>query len=303
MAISRGQRRGRGSIVRPLIATVAALALGVAAAAVAMGGIGVPSVPRDFATIADSVAVRAGFMLVGIAVRGHHHTSQREIVAALAIEQGTPILRIDTDAARMRVERLPWVKTAIVNRVLPDGIAVEIAERKAAAVWRRSDRDMLIDMEGRELSEIARGSDVGLPILAGEGAGPAAASILGAIASHGEIARHIVETHRIAGRRWTLRLAGGTLVHLPGEGADAAIAWLDSRVAAGLVETALAAGPSSGIEAIDLRVPGQLVVRRPGADRLLRGATMPSRTALVPTAVAPTPVFDEGRRGHAAGRQ
>ena len=264
--------------------------------------IAVPNVPRDFATLADSAAVRAGFTLASIDVRGHRYTSEREIVAALAIEHGTPILRIDPDAARTRVERLPWIKTAIVNRVLPDGIAVEITERKAAALWRRSDRDVLVDIEGRELSEVASGSNVGLPQLAGEGAGPAAASILGAIASHGEIARHIVETHRIAGRRWTLQLAGGTLVHLPGDGADAAMAWLDSGVASGLLAAALATGPGSGIAVIDLRVPGQLVVRRPSAERSSGRAPL----ATTGTSRAPlvlTPVFGEGGRGHAAGRQ
>ena len=279
IAFSRGQRRRRGSIARRLIATVAVLALGVAGAAVATGGIAVPHVPRDFATLADSAAVRAGFTLASIDVSGHRYTSEREILAALAIEQGTPILRIDPDAARTRVERLPWVKTAIVNRVLPDGIAVEITERKAAALWRHAGRDVLVDMEGRELSEVASGSNVGLPLLAGEGAGPAAASILGAIASHGEIARHLIQTHRIAGRRWTLELAGGTLVHLPGDGADAAMAWFDSRVAAGLLEAAL----QSRIAVIDLRVPGQLVVRSPGTERL------------------PLATGERGR-GHVAGR-
>src|SRR5262249_34946349 len=54
---------------------------------------------------------------------------------------------------------------------------------------------------------------------------------------------------------WTLRLVDGALVHLPADGTAAALAWLESRAATGLLD--------ADLESIDLRVAGQLVVRRP----------------------------------------
>lgn len=223
--------------------------------------------PTNLASITSAVSSRAGLTLARYEVRGQRYTTEREIVAALAIEQGTPLLSIDLTAARARVERLPWVKSALVERVLPDSLSIEVTERRAAAVWSMPERDRLIDIEGRTLAEVARGSDVGLPVLSGEDAGPGAAGILPALASNVEIARRLVEAQRIAGRRWTLHLAGGTRVLLPADGIDAALAWLSSRPAEGLLD--------AGLEAIDLRVHAQLVVRR--------GAQAPSDTTLAAT--------------------
>lgn len=223
--------------------------------------------PTDLASITSAVSSRAGLILARYEVRGQRYTTEREIVAALAIEQGTPLLSIDLTAARARVERLPWVKSALVERVLPDSLSIEVTERRAAAVWSMPERDRLIDIEGRTLAEVARGSDVGLPVLSGEDAGPGAAGILPALASNVEIARRLVEAQRIAGRRWTLHLAGGTRVLLPADGIDAALAWLSSRPAEGLLD--------AGLEAIDLRVHAQLVVRH--------GAQAPSDTTLAAT--------------------
>lgn len=246
------------------------LALGATGIALTTGHVAPPAL-HDLTAIMDAVAQETGFTLARIEVRGHRYTGEHDVVSALAIANGTPIQRIDMAAARERVERLAWVKTAVVQRVLPDGLTVEITERAPAALWRHADRDLLVDAHGRTLAEVASGSDVGLLVLKGEGAGLAAGSILTAIASHGEIARRLVEARRIAQRRWTLQLTGGTLVHLPGDGADAALAWLDAQVAPRLLD--------SGLDTIDLRVPGQLVVRR-------------SLTASARQATATSPVLD-----------
>jgi cell division protein FtsQ len=195
-----------------------------------------------------------GFALARYEIRGRNYTAERDILQALSVERGTPILGIDLGAAAERIERLPWVRSAIVRRSLPDALAIEIIERRAAALWRGDDADRLIDAEGRILTEVVRGTDVGLPVLSGEGAGPAAAGILNVLADNAWIAPRLQQAERIAGRRWSLHLVGGTVVHLPADGVGAALAWLASPAAHGLLE--------SDLETIDLRVPGQLVVRR-----------------------------------------
>jgi cell division protein FtsQ len=201
---------------------------------------------------------RAGFTLSRYEIRGNRYVTARDIRAALAIDRGTPLLSIDPAAAAARIERLAWVKSATVRRILPDGLSIEIIERDAAAVWRTPEADRLIDGEGRILSEITRGTDVGLPVLSGAGAAPAAAVLLQAMASNPQIATRLIEARRIADRRWTLLIAGGTAVELPADGIDAALAWLASRPGEALLD--------AGLEAIDLRVSGQLVVRK--GDRL-----------------------------------
>ena len=48
----------------------------------------------------------------------------------------TGVWRADLDELSQHLERLPWVRTAVVSRVLPDGIRVRITEREPRAVVR-----------------------------------------------------------------------------------------------------------------------------------------------------------------------
>jgi cell division protein FtsQ len=48
------------------------------------------------------------------------------------------VWKADLNGINERIERLPWVRTAVVSRVLPDGIRVRITERSPRAVVRTS---------------------------------------------------------------------------------------------------------------------------------------------------------------------
>ncbi len=48
----------------------------------------------------------------------------------------TGVWKADLKGLNARLERLPWVRTAVVSRVLPDGIRVRITERVPRAVVR-----------------------------------------------------------------------------------------------------------------------------------------------------------------------
>lgn len=66
------------------------------------------------------------------------------------------VWRADLQAMSQHLERLPWVRTAIVTRVLPDGIRVRITERQPRAVVRTSSgRFMWIDDDAVYLGEMA----------------------------------------------------------------------------------------------------------------------------------------------------
>ena len=50
----------------------------------------------------------------------------------------TGVWRADLDAISSELQRLPWVRTAVVSRVLPDGLRVRVTERVPRAVVRTS---------------------------------------------------------------------------------------------------------------------------------------------------------------------
>ena len=70
---------------------------------------------------------------------------QREIARMLGIKIGTPMLYVDVDEARARLEALPWVKSAEVRRVWPDRISVHIVERRPVALWQNEGDVVVVD--------------------------------------------------------------------------------------------------------------------------------------------------------------
>lgn len=215
--------------------------------------------------MADDLAAAAGLKPVHFEARGARFTPDAAIADALQLRGASSQLSFDLDAARRRLEALPWVDTAKVQRLLPDAVVVEIVERTPAVLWRGQDRDVLVDGRGRELTTVARGTDTGLPVVTGDGAGQAAPTLLTLLRHQAELARRVTEMRRVEGRRWTLQLDSGTLVHLPGDGTAAAVAWLDAQASGGLLDM--------GLDVIDLRVAGQLVVRSSRAGPARRSET------------------------------
>jgi len=103
------------------------------------------------------VAASASFFQVRrIEVRGNSRVSSEEIQALVRKEtEKTGVWKADIHGLNARLERLPWVRTAIVSRVLPDGIRVRISERVPRAVVRTgSGRFRWIDEDAVLLGEM-----------------------------------------------------------------------------------------------------------------------------------------------------
>jgi cell division protein FtsQ len=68
----------------------------------------------------------------------------------------TGVWRADLDQLSKRLERLPWIRTAIVTRVLPDGIRVRITEREPRAVVRTTTGKFIwVDDDAVHLGEMS----------------------------------------------------------------------------------------------------------------------------------------------------
>jgi cell division protein FtsQ len=156
----------------------------------------------------DRLAELAGFGLHQVSVTGHRFTPDVAIFDVFNLIKVRSLLRFDSHAVRERIERLPWVETASITRVMPD-----------------QGREMLIDANGRELAS-AGGSHRDLPRVAGAGALAEAAGILALVGKYPELLGRLEVAARVGERRWTLRLKGGPEVHLPAGGVPEALARL-----------------------------------------------------------------------------
>ena len=120
--------------------------------------IGVIAIIALIAFVGYRAAASATFFQVRtIETRGASRASVEDIKGAVRRDVGeTGVWRADLQELSKHLEKLPWVRTAIVTRVLPDGIRVRITEREPKAVVRTSSgRFIWVDDDAVYLGEMA----------------------------------------------------------------------------------------------------------------------------------------------------
>lgn len=157
-ASPKGERRRRGATSVPMVqrAVIAVLAAGVCAA-IASAAVQFSADPR--------------LALGDITVVGAQRTGSDAVLTAAALPRGRDIWLLDAAGATRRVEALPWIAAARVQRSWPNRVSIVVAERLAVA---RLSLDAgaadgpyaLVDGEGRVLeSGSQQPSDAQLPWL------------------------------------------------------------------------------------------------------------------------------------------
>ena len=203
---------------------------------------------------ADQVLFWTGLRLDQVALSGQRYTSDSDIFDALDLSNARSLLTFHSDAARERIEALPWVETASITREIPGALEVRVTERKPTAVWLHEGREILIDSTGRVLSALKPGTPVKLPRVAGGGAPEHAQALLELLARYPSIAGRFDVAERVGERRWSLRFKNGVKVELGADHEAIAFAALSSAENLGklLIGHDLI---------IDLRTRGRITVR------------------------------------------
>src|SRR5215510_1054921 len=120
--------------------------------------IGVIAIIGLIAFVGYRAAASASFFQVRtVETRGASRASADDIKNTVRRDVSeTGVWRADLPALSKHLERLPWVRTAIVTRVLPDGIRVRITEREPKAVVRNAaGRFIWVDDDAVYLGEMS----------------------------------------------------------------------------------------------------------------------------------------------------
>ena len=201
----------------------------------------------------ERLAGMVGVDLQQVSVSGHRFTPDGDIFDAVDLAHARTMLSFDSRAARQRLERLPWIERASIERIIPDRLEITVVERAPFAVWLVESRAFLIDRSGKVLTAIARDALPELPRVAGEGAPTESSALNALLASHQGLLEQIRLAERVGGRRWRLHLADGGAVELPAWGEREAL----------IRAVALMRGGMARGSEIDLRVEGQALLRKP----------------------------------------
>ena len=149
--------------------------------------------------------------------------SPDDLRAALGLTHGAAILTFGAAAAHARLRAMPWIRWVVIERRLPDVVALQIVERKPIALWQKDGQFSLIDTEGSviPITDITRFNK--LPVVVGAGAAPHAKQLIDILASDRGLAARVRWAVWVGDRRWDLHLEDRVQVRLPEEGA--AEAW------------------------------------------------------------------------------
>jgi cell division protein FtsQ len=199
------------------------------------------------------LSTKAGFRLDQVTLIGRSHADAKAVKAALAIEQGAPILGVSLSAMKQRLEAVPEVKTAVISRTLPDNLRITITERIPAALWQNEGNLQLIDREGIVLARERYKEDMTLPVVVGPDAPKHMAELIALMDSVPSLRPDVVAAVRVGGRRWNIQLSRNIVVMLPEDAPDTA--W---KRFAELVETK--ALLSKAIRSVDMRMEDRVFI-------------------------------------------
>jgi cell division protein FtsQ len=91
------------------------------------------------------------FEVQKLSVSGLKRVEENQVLAKAGFDVGTNVFRVNLDEIRERVEELPWVRHALVERVLPDKIIIKIVEREPIGLARINGEVFQFDVDGKIL--------------------------------------------------------------------------------------------------------------------------------------------------------
>lgn len=197
-----------------------------------------------------------GYAAQEIRISGLEWQSPPEVLAAVGVTPGGPLVGFQPAEARRALEGLDWVESARVQRLFPNQLEISVVERQPFAIWQREGRIHVIDQAGVTLTGIDPANVPGLPVVTGAGAETAVAQLVNHLEAHPELRSKLKAAGRVGARRWNLYFDGAVKALLPEHGLEKALAVLselDGRH--GILDRR--------VEAIDLRIAGSVVFSPP----------------------------------------
>jgi cell division protein FtsQ len=165
-----------------------------------------------------------GFVVKNIDVLGDDHVREQDVLMAIGVYRGDYLFALDVEAAQDRVEALSWVDRAVVRRLWPNRIVVQLHEVREAGLWQYQGNVQVVDYNGNAITEADAAEFTYLPLLVGEKAGENIAQVNRVIDTYPDLASRVDAFVHFPSGRWDLHLDGGNMqVKLPKEGMEAAI--------------------------------------------------------------------------------
>lgn len=169
-----------------------------------------------------AISGAVGLVVDEVLVNGRQNTTKTSLLEALNVKLGEPILGLDLDLIQGRVVTLPWVKTAQIQRQLPDKVLINLEERRPTGRWQRNGRLTLIDEDGVTIRKLSGDLFQHLPIIIGNDAPAKVKQVLPILKKEPELFRRVKALTFVGSRRWNVRVDDKIDIKLPEKQIDKA---------------------------------------------------------------------------------
>lgn len=200
---------------------------------------------------------KSGLYLQTVIVDGHARTDIKEINKQIGLAQGMPILDVDLDFVQGQIQALPWVRSVVVERYLPNTIYIKITEKKPIALWQHNKQYWPVDESGAVIQD--NKTPVGSVLLVvGNDALEYTPDLIQTLDKYPQIREKARSAVRVGNRRWSLILNDiddGLVIELPESNIEQA---LDRIVEMDEKEDLL----KRDLKRIDVRLPDRIIVQK-----------------------------------------
>ncbi len=198
-----------------LVASIVAIFIFIIFMGLWLGGF----LPHARQTTGDFTRARMmsiGFVVDRVDVMGEGRLREEDVRKALGVYSGDYFFGVDMAQAQSRVESLSWVDRAVVRRLWPDRIVVQIIERQPYALWQHAGKVQVVDVSGEVISDADATKFAHLTLFVGEQSRFAVSEMKNIIGGSPDIAQRNPSFVHVSNSRWDIVLDDGkTRIKLP----------------------------------------------------------------------------------------
>lgn len=147
----------------------------------------------------------SGFVFKDGIVYNRQRTEMEDLLDAISVPRDTPMTQIDIDQIKYQIEQLPWVKSVVIKRHLPNLLDIYLTERKPLALYQRQGEIHPLDTEGNVIQTNTDGLE-DLIVVVGEKAPAFAPALIRELEKNPKIYGKVLAATFVGNRRWDLTL-------------------------------------------------------------------------------------------------
>ena len=202
----------------------------------------------------SNISKTVGLTVREVIVEGRSKTKKSALLQALQVSEGDNILAINITEMKDRINKLPWVKSARIERHFPNKISLTLFERTPMARWQTNRMLKLIDVHGDVIPIVDLTRFSNLPIIIGKNAPKIAGQILNTLSNEPHLFRRVKSLTLVSDRRWDVQLDNQINVHLPEKNPGKAWAHLATVEQGHNIF-------GDQVQGIDMRLENQLIIK------------------------------------------